>query len=312
MQTCASALSAGEEVVWVDAATPLYTPRLQEILNSSPKNNPAATADCMKRFHYFATPTLAHLLALAVHPPLSFPPAGTSLIVLDTISFLFEISYPRNKHNKPHTTIKSGADTSRWSSSRRFAVMATLINSLSKMAAMHDIAVLILSPTSTKMRGGGLGALLAPAMAGLEWESSIATRIVLFRDWAPAVFSQGGGGSQSSQAISEAELQKIRFAGVVKSGGVNARSDDGAVGPVVPFTIETSGLTEVLLPSSSAVNANHTSLQVLTSPVRRSAKRAYDEVADSEGEDGSDAEYGWADDDDIAAEGLVDEGKLAT
>lgn len=199
---------------------------------------------------------------------------------------------------------KSAQDASRWSSSRRFAVMGTLINSLTKMAAMHDIAVLVLSPTSTKMRGGGLGALLAPAMTGLEWENGIATRVVLFRDWAPSVFSA----TQGSHAVDETKLQKIRFAGVVKSGGVNAASDEGAVGSVVPFTIESSGLVEIILPAS-AVNADTPSLQVLTSSVRRPAKRAYDEVADSEGE-GSDAEYGLAEDDDIAAEGLVDEANL--
>lgn len=306
MQTCVSALSAGEEVIWVDAATSLYKPRLQEILTSCTENTPLAAADLLKRFHYFATPTVAHLLALVVHPPPRFPPAGTSLIVLDTISFLFDIAYPRNTNSKPYATTKNAQDASRWSSSRRFAVMGTLINSLSKMAAMHDIAVLVLSPTSTKMRGGGLGALLAPAMTGLEWENGIATRIVLFRDWAPAVFSA----MQGSQGVDETKLQKIRFAGVVKSGGVNAASNEGAAGPVVPFTIENSGMAEILLPSSSAADADAPSLQVLTSPVRRPAKRAYDEIADSEGE-GSDAEYGWAEDDDIAAEGLVEETNLA-
>lgn len=47
----------------------------------------------------------------------------------------------------------------------------------------------------------------------------------------------------------------------------------------------------------------------MSSPLK-TRKRAFDEIADSDGEDVS-SEYGWLDEDGVAAEGLVDEEVVA-
>ena len=59
------------------------------------------------------------------------------------------------------------------------------------------------------------------------------------------------------------------------------------------------------MPYSSA----ETPLRPLSSPIKLSSpisrKRNFEEIADSEAE--SDDDYGWAEEDEVAAEGLVDE-----
>lgn len=93
---------------------------------------------------------------------------------------------------------------------------------------MHDIALLLACQTITRIRGGSR-ALLVPAISGAEWESGVSTRLVLFRDWIP-------GQGKWSDADAD-KLRKARFVGVVKANGVTM-ADEGGVGDVVPFAIE--------------------------------------------------------------------------
>lgn len=176
-------------------------------------------------FLHYAIPTLAHLLALFMHPPSSFPPPNTSLIVIDSISTLFDNAYPRNADGR---AAKNRSDQARWAAGRKFAVMNELISTLTKLAAMHDIALLLTSQTITRIRAGSR-ALLVPAIVGAEWENGISARLVLFRDWVP-----GQGKWTKADA---ARMQKTRFAGVLKANGV-ALADDGGLGAVVPFAVE--------------------------------------------------------------------------
>lgn len=58
-------------------------------------------------------------------------------------------------------------------------------------------------------------------------------------------------------------------------------------------------------PSDSSLTSPNVAMQHLTSPARP-VKRSYAEIADSEDEDpDSDELYGWAEEDELAAEGLV-------
>jgi hypothetical protein len=187
---------------------------------------PGTSPDEMRsHFHHYAIPTLAHLLALFMHPPSSFPPPNTSLIVIDSISTLFDNAYPRNADDR---AAKNRSDQARWAAGRKFAVMNELISTLTKLAAMHDIALLITSQTITRIRTGSR-ALLVPAISGAEWENGISTRLVLFRDWVP-----GQGKWTKTDA---ARMQKTRFAGVLKLNGAGL-ADDGGVGSIFPFAIE--------------------------------------------------------------------------
>ena len=189
-------------------------------------STPSITPDEMQsHFHHHTVTALAHLLALFMHPPSSFPPPNTGLIVIDSLSTLFDNAYPRSADTRAS---KNQNDQTRWAAGRKFAVMNELIATLTKIAAMHDIALLITSQTITRMRAGSR-ALLVPAISGTEWSNAISTRIVLFRDW---VSGQGKLGKTDM-----ARLRKIRFAGILKANGV-VLADEGGVGNVVPFVVE--------------------------------------------------------------------------
>lgn len=296
MQTTANALQAGDHVVWVDATVPLVPRRLDEFLSvPRPVRNPAADLtsppsfsvdEVRSHFHHYTTPTLAHLLAMFIHPQPSFPPLNTSLIVIDSLSTLFDNSYPRNPEDRGP---KNKNDAARWTAGRKFAVMNDLLSKLGKTAALHNIAILVTCQTITRIRTGSR-ALLLPAMTGIEWENGFSTRLVLFRDWLPA---QGKGTCGDVD-----RLRHARFVGVVKANGVTL-ADEGGVGTVIPFTIETSGLCDL------HVTAVDMAAKPLQSPARP-PKRRYAEIADSEDEGAdSDELYGWAEDDEVEAEGLL-------
>lgn len=188
---------------------------------TSPQGD-AVRNEVSSRFHHIATPMLAHLIALFMHPHASFPPKETSLVIIDSLSTLIDNSYPRNVENKNKN------DQTRWVAGRRFTVINELISAFSKFAALHDIALLVTCQTITRIRGASR-AVLVPAMSGVEWENGISTRLVLFRDWV----RQG----KAKDTADVDRLRKARFAGLVKVNGV-ALADEGGVGSVVPYAIE--------------------------------------------------------------------------
>ena len=194
---------------------------------SAPGETSSETASDQLRthFHHIAAPTLAHVLALFMHPPASFPQSGTSLVVIDSLSTLIDNAYPRNTDDR----LKNKTDQSKWAAGRRYAVINDLIATFTKFAALHDVALVITCQTITRIRGASR-ALLVPAITGIEWENGISTRLLLFRDW---VLQQ----AKAHDKVEADRLQKTRFAGLVKVNGV-ALADEGGVGNVVPFAIE--------------------------------------------------------------------------
>ncbi|KAK0650559.1 hypothetical protein DIS24_g6683 [Lasiodiplodia hormozganensis] len=134
-------------------------------------------------------------------------------------------------------------------------------------------------------------------MAGLEWDNGIATRLVIFQDWPPDPGRLAG--------MDDEKRKKIRYIGVVKVAGIGLNEGDG-LGAVIPFIVEPSGLSDVDLRTVEVP------LETLTSPARPSTTRRLNEVPDSEDELSSDEMYGWGEDDELAAEGLlIDEAALA-
>ncbi|KAF2098787.1 P-loop containing nucleoside triphosphate hydrolase protein [Rhizodiscina lignyota] len=287
LQACSSALRRGDRAVWVDTATPLASKRLEDPLSEEHVNpaNEASHAIITERFHRFPAPSLPHLLALFAHPVESFPPKGTSIIVIDNISTPFENAYQRS--GRP----TSNPDSAKWAASRKFAVMSELINKLGKMAALHNVAVILICQTSTKLRQGA-PAMLLPAISGHEWEASISTRLCMFMDWPPRNAKNG---------LSEhSRTDRIRYLGVIKAGGMTLVAQDGGVGAIIPFKVKQTGLSEV------TVASDEIAAPILSSPARP-LKRSY-EVADSDAEElGSEDDYGWGDDDEIAAETLIED-----
>jgi hypothetical protein len=207
------------------ACAPLVKHRLDSVLCALDNASEASPDEVRNNLHYLATPTLAHLLALFVRPPASFPHHNTSLVVIDSLSTLIDNAYPRHADDR---TAKSKTDQARWAAGRKFAVINELISTFTRFAALHDIALLLTCQTITRIRGASR-ALLVPAISGVEWENGVSTRLVLFRDWV----QQGNVGD----AADHLRLHKARFVGLVKVNGVGL-TDEGGVGNVVPFAIE--------------------------------------------------------------------------
>ncbi|KAF6240862.1 hypothetical protein HO173_000654 [Letharia columbiana] len=290
MQITASALQSGGSVVWVDASYEITGSRLRDILSVVPISEGEATSDpasvdrYLEKFHHFITPSLPHLLALLTHQSSTFPPTETNLVVVDSISTLFALAFPKTAENasSQQNPIRK-SDAGQWASGRRWAVMGDLISKISRLAATKSIAILLTSQTTTRIRSE-TGAVLHPAISGTAWDTGISTRIVIFRDW----FFQA-----SETASSQGEyIPGVRLAGVMKAKGISYEG----VGKVVMFVIEKTRLREITV--------DQTKIRLNGSPVlpATSLKRKRGEIANSQSEDEeaeSDQEFGWAADDHI-------------
>ena len=201
-----------------DASYKLIISRLKDVLSEfqqSQSQSPDAerTESNLDNFHHFTTPTLPHLLALLACQSSSFPPPNTSLFVVDSVSTLFALAFPKTAENGDHLrTPAKKSDAAQWSSSRRWAVMGDFVSKIGRFAATKNIIVLLNSQTTTRIRHE-TGAVLHPAISGNAWDTGIGNRIVLYRDWLlqPAYAQSSQGDYQSG----------VRFAGVVKAKGVS-------------------------------------------------------------------------------------------
>ena len=210
-------------------------PRLKEVVSgfytlenqSSPQQSQTGRSleDRLSDFHHFTTPTLPHFLALLTHESTSFPPKGTGLIVVDSVSSLFAAAFPRanDDSDSKQTPDKSKKnDVGSWAASRKWVVMGDFVSRLGKLAATNNIAVLLTSDTTTRIRAE-TGAMLHPAISGTTWESGVSARVVLFRDW---LFEPG-------KALNEGYLPGMRFAGILKAGGVSYERLDKIVSFII-------------------------------------------------------------------------------
>jgi len=261
-----------------DARSQLEPNRLEAAVARLVKASPAkCTEDSLKRFHHSVLPTLSHLLAAVLHPRPDYPPECTSLVIIDGLNTLIDLDYPRF-----HFIGISKTEQQRWQAGRRYAVLGSLVTALNKLAVLNNLAVVVTTGCATRMRPDtGLGAALVPGVGGPEWDNGIWTRVVVFRDLAG------------------------RFVGVQKRQGHSliSREEVGEVGRVIAFAIAEDGsLSERYAGRGGTESAVP---KLLQSPVKR-RKRAYDEIADSDGDDVD--EYGWADtDESVIADGLGDE-----
>jgi hypothetical protein len=267
IKVAANALSAGDSVVWIgelsfpilavdkvsvtltdfstkDTGSPIPQPRLKAMLTGSVKlaaDEPSLSSsqleekihDCMRRFSHFRAQSLPHLLALLLRPPPGFPPDGTSLLVVDSVSAPFPSYFPNATELKSKLEQGTIADKQQlqWLLNRKWNVTGDMANQLVKLAAARRIAVLLLNQTHTKIRGQPR-ATLYPALAGGSWETCIHTRVVLYRDWPPEEVVEG----EIIGADIRDVLKYVRFAEVMKRAGkaLPVRMDDN----IIPFLIE--------------------------------------------------------------------------
>lgn len=261
-----------------EADTPLNGQRLGSVLGQGLSSG-TSTVDMqisLKNFHHLAAPTLSHLLALIMHPRPGFPPEGTSILVIDGLNTLIDLDYPRF----PFAGLTK-TEQQKWQTGRRYAVLGSLITALSKLATLNNTAVLVSTGCASRMRSdSGLGSALVPGVGGGEWDSGVWSRLVIFRDF----------GS--------------RFVGLQKCQGRSliSREEIGEVGRIVGFEIAENGILRERMTTKDTGQAPPTTVRSSTEP----RKRTYDEVADSDGEDGD--EYGWAErDEEALATGGLDE-----
>jgi RecA/RadA recombinase len=218
MQLAANALRSGSGVVWIDTGAPLPGPRFEMILNtymkaagqdlvSSSGPMEGSTHELLKRLTYFNVPTLAHLLALFLHPTEKMPAAGTALVVLDNVTAPFATAFPPTHENKRSNVDKAHRIKVQWAANRKWAVAGDLATAMSKMAAIHDLAILAINQVATSLKGVRK-AVLRPAITGTAWEPAMHNRVIMWQD-----FAQGECGLDLSQAGS------VRFAQVLKAGG---------------------------------------------------------------------------------------------
>ena len=217
-----------------DTGKPLVGSRLDDLISSPPSPSDkdfqsplpitGSTNELLKRLHYFFTPTLPHLLALLAHSSPSFPPDRTSLIVVDAVSPLFARAFPRGIEDLDGNQGPGKKnDAFQWAASRRFSVMSDFLSRLCKLAAMKNIAVLLISQSTTKIRSES-GAVLRPALSTRAWDAGISNRVVIFRDWEVIQDHQHR----------EKQRKAIRYAGVQKLANITHEG----LGKVVSFTIE--------------------------------------------------------------------------
>jgi hypothetical protein len=198
------------------------------------------------------------------------------LIVIDSLNMILDQDYPR----LPFFT-GTRTESQKWKASRRYAVLGSIVSGLTKLAALHSMAVIVTTGCSTRTRSdSGMGAALAPGIACTEWEAGVWNRLAMFRDFAG------------------------RFIGVQKIQGKNVHPIDphGHVGIVTQFEIGDGG--QLTHPSGDLqrLDGSFTNTPIVgpsSSPPKNGVKRAYDEVADSD--DDEIDEYGWAEADDDTA-----------
>ncbi|KAL8946831.1 MAG: hypothetical protein Q9222_006824, partial [Ikaeria aurantiellina] len=160
-----------------------------------------------------------------LHPTPTLFPANLGLLVVDSMSTLFNQAFNQRPRDTAEAVPGKKGDVARWASNRRWAVMADLISALEKLAATRNISIVLTSQSTTKLSHGSV-ALLQPAITGVAWESGICCRILLFYDWEAEPRTEASQREVNSGA-------NIRFAGVVKVGGVSC---DG-FGEIVSFAI---------------------------------------------------------------------------
>jgi hypothetical protein len=181
----------------------------------------AQTADdLVKNLIHIRAQSLPHLLAVLLHPPPGFPPEDCNLLVIDSASGLFPSYFPNPTELRARLGQSKPVDKNQvqWLMNRSSNVTSDLANQLVKLATTNQMAVLALNQTRTRIKGQPR-ATLCPVLAGGSWESSINTRLVLYRDFA----------DHSSESV--------RFAEVMKKSGkiLTLRLEEN----IIPFVIDT-------------------------------------------------------------------------
>lgn len=130
----------------IETAQPLPIARLISILTHLGDLDPHST---LYSLQIIKCPTLAHLIAIILHPPQStiaspfaFLAPGTGVLLIDNISTLFSIAFPPGIDGEFLDRKSAGAVGKVQPSVRKFGIMMDLVGGLGKVAGMRNIVVL--------------------------------------------------------------------------------------------------------------------------------------------------------------------------
>jgi hypothetical protein len=204
-----------------------HSTEVNEPTSSPVENKAAGLLD--ERLVYLETHSLPHLLALCLHPTPMFPPPNSSLMVIDDLPNLILGSFPRQPRNETNNDVSVPDKSAQRALTRRFQTIESIATALSRLAASRNMAIIVLSNATTSLKSSQK-AILKPALAGLDWDAAIDTRIFLCRDFCPA---------SQREMLSHRERKGYRLATVVRLAGREISR------PATPFVIEARGLRQL-------------------------------------------------------------------
>ncbi|KAH7328255.1 P-loop containing nucleoside triphosphate hydrolase protein [Stachybotrys elegans] len=266
MQLAANALHTGGSVVWVDCFHAAQPERFTAVLNAVKKAEKSTVGDeteqrCdVGKFTRYACLTLPHLMALISRPTKDSIYQNVSLVVASMATALLNSALPKMQDAKQPAHGNKGTK----GHSKRMQALQFVINALQKLAATRNCAVVLLSQCATKMQSER-GAALVPAVSSTVWEQGIATRVVLYREW----------------ARQENAIVSIMMAGLQKLDG---KATDDYVQRASPFRVENGGVATVQYDAVGMTNILH-------------QKRKLDQTELDLPESDDDEDYDWANED---------------
>ncbi|KAM5367422.1 hypothetical protein ACJZ2D_009985 [Fusarium nematophilum] len=272
LQLAANALCDGDAVVWVDCFQAIRSERLSRVIkavkrkredSSRGASTPEEENNYATRFHHYSCLTLPHFIALVSRPTMKSIPSSSSLVIVSSLSALVNSALPKSHDGKAISRPSKGPNPS----TKRMQALQSIMNSLHKLAATRNCAVVVLSQCATKMHSER-GATLTAAVNATVWEQGVSTRLVMFRDW----------------TWHENRLASVFLAGLQK---VDGRASQETVENAVAFKVELDGVAQVPYDATQSIElARH----------KRKLEQTELEVPDSE----DDEDYGWADEDEAA------------
>ncbi|KAK4935901.1 hypothetical protein LTR10_023113 [Elasticomyces elasticus] len=229
-------------VLWVNTGSPLIQARLGQLIagyepsnKSSSDTPPAPNINSLlnQKLTYLEAHTLPRLLTVFLHPTRSLPSPKTCLIVVDDLSSLLLGSFSRNARNlKPAAPAAIKEKLEKRAAGRRFQIIESLGAAMSKMAAIRNIAILVLTNSTISLKHGQKAGL-KPALSSQAWDTAVHTRIMLYRDFP---------NSEQASQLARLETSALRYAEVQRLARKEFYSQP------VPFVILTSGFRQLNLP----------------------------------------------------------------
>lgn len=212
LQVASDALRAGDKVVWIDTASPLPGPRLRRVIANSSPSSTIQPETLLSQLTHFTVPTLSHLLVLFLHPTKNFPPAGTALIVVDTVSDPLSTSFPGPSNQSSSHLDPSHRKAAQAAIARKGPLAGDLGAGMAKMAGLGNIAVLALSQVATGKEGGKL--CLRSAMAFDDWKAAVQNRLALWRDMPESGTANDDAGPSQMRVVEIIKVNRnVRVAG---------------------------------------------------------------------------------------------------